>query len=110
MTPSRAARICSAPGCGVIVERGRCTAHAVTQQERRFKDPEQQRFYNSTRWKQLRAIVRSQEPRCRICTVNQSTNVDHIDGNWSNNDRANLRALCSSCEKTRTGQQHRGGL
>lgn len=43
-----------------------------------------------------------------ICRTNPSTNVDHIDGNWRNNERSNLRALCSECERTRTGRQHRG--
>lgn len=66
-----ARRICSAPGCGTVVERGRCPAHEVKQNDRRQKDPEQ-----------VRAIVRAQEPMCRICTAMPSTNVDHIDGDW----------------------------
>lgn len=107
MSPARAARICSAPGCGVIVERGRCPAHLVKQEARREREPEQRAFYNSTAWKKLRALVRAQEPWCRICTVNPTTNVDHIDGEWRHNERENLRGLCTSCERSRTGRQHR---
>lgn len=72
----------------------------------RAKDPEQRKFYNSTQWKKLRAIVRYREPFCRICKENPSTNVDHIDGDWRNNGFDNLRALCTGCEKAHTGRQH----
>lgn len=90
-----------------MVERGRCPAHQVKQNDRRQKDPAQVAFYNSTAWKKLRAMIRAQEPWCRICTVNRTTNVDHIDGDWRHNQRENLRGLCTECEKTRTGRQHR---
>lgn len=101
---SRAPRICITPGCPNLVP---CPVHTVTQDQRREKDPEQARFYRSSRWTRLSKLVRAQEPICRLCERRPSTNVDHIDGDWRNNERANLRALCSSCERTRTGKQHR---
>lgn len=104
MSPSRAARICTAPGCPNVVP---CEVHTVTQNERRAKDPEQRRFYDSARWKSLRSLVRKQEPMCRLCGEKRSTNVDHVDGDWRNNERANLRALCTDCEKRHTARQHR---
>lgn len=105
MSPTRPGRPCATPGCPLIVHgASHCPAH---EQTRRYKPEEQRRFYNSTRWKKLRAIVRAQEPICRICFTNPSTSVDHIDGDWQNNERSNLRAVCTSCEKTRTAVQHR---
>lgn len=105
VSPIRPGRPCAAPHCSAIVfNTSHCPTHETT---RRRKDPEQVKFYNSTRWKKLRAIVRAQEPICRICKVNPSTNVDHIDGDWQHNERENLRALCSTCEPSRTARQHR---
>jgi 5-methylcytosine-specific restriction endonuclease McrA len=54
----------------------------------------------------LRAIVRHRDRMCVLCGLRPSTNVDHADGNWRNNDLANLRGLCSQCERSRTGRQH----
>jgi 5-methylcytosine-specific restriction endonuclease McrA len=70
------------------------------------KDTAQAQFYGSTGWKRLREYVRGQEPVCQLCGRRPSTNVDHIDGDWRNNSRANLRALCTPCERSHTARQH----
>ena len=71
------------------------------------KDPEQARFYGSKEWKQTRARVKREEPVCRICRANPTSTVDHIDGDYRNRARSNLRGLCGTCEASRTGRQHR---
>jgi 5-methylcytosine-specific restriction endonuclease McrA len=106
----RAARICSAPGCPELVQgASRCPAHLVTQDQRRDKDPAQRKFYSSARWKALSKFVRQQEPTCRICSAAQSQQVDHKDGNWRNNSRENLQAICKPCHLAKSGAEHRGG-
>src|SRR5690606_16294635 len=85
----------------------RCLCHALPDGRRKLrKDPEQVRFYRSAQWKALRATVLAEEPVCRICSNEPATVVDHIDGNWRNNSRGNLRGLGVRCERRRTARQH----
>lgn len=74
--------------------------------KRARSDTGQARFYGSAKWKALRAQVRREEPVCRICQSAPTASVDHIDGNWRNNARGNLRGLCNACERSHTGRQH----
>ena len=105
--PSRPKRTCAQPGCGALVDGGRCPAHEAKRTNRQAKDPEQVRFYGSAYWKRLRAIIRRRDPVCVMCQRRPSQTVDHIDGNWRNNDPGNLRGLCRPCEASHTGRQHR---
>lgn len=85
-----------------MVSKGRCTRHTIV----REKDPEQAKYYGSAEWKRTRAQVRREEPFCRLCKVNPTQVVDHVDGNWRNRSRRNLRGLCGTCNNKRTGAQH----
>jgi hypothetical protein len=90
---------------------GYCPAHAhLAQQGERQQTPAQRRFYNSGFWKRLRAVVRAQEPLCRLCLdagrATPTQLVDHIDGDWRNNDRSNLRGLCLECHTALSAHQH----
>lgn len=82
----------------------RCPAHPRHAERR--KDPAQAAFYSSMKWRRLRAQVKREQPICAICRVRPSQVVDHVDGDWRNNERINLRGLCRPCEARRTGQQH----
>lgn len=100
---AKPAHPCGQPGCPVLVHgRPHCPEHTVE----RKRDPEQARFYGSSRWQKLRAMVRRQQPLCQMCRNAPSAVVDHIDGNWRNNRMDNLRGLCSPCERSHTGRQH----
>ena len=114
MSPYAPARPCAYPSCPALVREGRyCPQHLhlAPPPAQRKVDPEQRRFYGSGRWKALRTLVKAEEPLCRLCLEagrsSPSTTVDHIDGNWRNNERENLRGLCLPCEASRTGRQHR---
>jgi flagellar biosynthesis/type III secretory pathway ATPase len=55
-------------------------------------------------WERRRKIVvEEQENKCLMCGLsmwlgqNLNLQIDHIDGNNSNNKRENLRALCANC-------------
>jgi 5-methylcytosine-specific restriction enzyme A len=98
----RPLRPCTEPGCATLVKRGRCSDHLVE----RPKNPDQQRFYGSTRWKALRTLVKKQEPICRMCRRKPTKVADHIDGDWRNNARENLRGLCTDCNAEHTARQH----
>lgn len=68
------------------------------------------------RWMTLRAVVLSEEPTCRSCTmrgrVTASEEVDHIipleDG--GTDDRSNLQGLCGDCHKQKHGAMPRIGV
>jgi 5-methylcytosine-specific restriction protein A len=102
MSPTAASRPCLSPGCSALVKNGYCTDH----RRERPKDPDQARFYASTRWKKLRAIIRARDPICKLCEVRPSQNVDHISGEWRDNRPENLRGLCNDCERSHTARQH----
>lgn len=101
--PTRPYRICAEPGCGALTRTGRCDAHQVE----RKKDPEQRKFYGSSRWQTIRALVRKQEPYCALCGTNPTEVVDHVNGQYMDCRRENLRGLCRPCHNSITGQQHR---
>lgn len=67
------------------------------------------RFYNCSRWLNLRALILSEQPLCRHCEVRGlteiATEVDHIipiieGGNPTS--RENLQPLCASCHSRKT--------
>lgn len=55
-------------------------------------------------WRSIRVkVLRRDDYRCRFCGA-VATDVDHIGSRYNHNIE-NLRALCSSCHKKRTGKQ-----
>lgn len=100
----RARAICAVHRCPRIATHGgKCAEHHTP----RKRDPAQTRFYGSSHWKDLRARVRREEPTCALCGTAPSEVVDHVDADWRNNARTNLRALCKPCNASHTGRQHR---
>lgn len=95
--PTRPRRPCAAPGCGVLVSRGRCESHRRASRHARGYGKE---------WQPIRERILTEQPFCRICRENgrvtAANEVDHIDGNSRNNDPANLRSLCKPCHSRKT--------
>ncbi|MFA4294428.1 HNH endonuclease signature motif containing protein [Xanthomonas perforans] len=67
---------------------------------------------NSTAWRKLRAVHLAGEPLCRSCAqggrVTAATDVDHIDGDDSNNASSNLQSLCHACHSSKTAKENGG--
>lgn len=106
---------CASPGCAAASKAGElhCPKHAGERRKARAeRQAEGQSFYQSTVWKRLRKIVLNEEPLCRACMarsiVNPANEVDHIDGDFTNNERANLQPLCKSCHSQKTVRENRG--
>ncbi|MBB4126231.1 5-methylcytosine-specific restriction protein A [Xanthomonas translucens] len=67
---------------------------------------------NSVRWRRIRAAHLAVEPLCRLCAarglVVAATDVDHVDGDDSNNDPGNLQSLCHPCHSRKTARENGG--
>lgn len=68
---------------------------------------------NTARWQRLRASVLAERPLCAHCfargQIVSATDVDHADGDPSNNARSNLQSLCHQCHSTKTMRERNGG-
>jgi 5-methylcytosine-specific restriction protein A len=122
MSPMKAQRPCSHPGCPELISFGsRCEAHRRQSQSlqtaRRMERPELKRdkaFYDSALWRRVRMEVLRQEPWCRACKAagraTLADMVDHIVRIQDNGERlarANLQALCSVCHNAKRGRESR---
>lgn len=73
-------------------------------------------WYNSKRWKVLRAQVLSEEPLCRLCKeqnkITAATVVDHKEPHRGDEtlmwDRKNLQPSCKSCHDKKTSRFDNG--
>jgi len=86
----------------------------TTQHKRPERNRQQGRALHtgSKRWRTLRALVLQQEPLCRECAkddiLRAATQVDHVDGDDSNNDLSNLQPLCHRCHSKKTAREDGG--
>lgn len=64
---------------------------------------------NGAAWRRLRASVLSEQPLCPRCQeagyLVLAHEVDHIDGDATNNERGNLEGLCKLHHSQKTGRQ-----
>jgi len=85
------------------------------QSGRRFKN----KWYNTTRWRKLRAVKLSESPLCIICdkegVITLANVVDHISNVSSGDSPAqmeqmmwdynNLQSVCDSCHNKKSGKE-----
>ena len=73
------------------------------------------KFYQSPRWRRLRALILQREPLCRECKkqsrITEAKVMDHIvsirlGGERLNED--NLQPLCHSCHNSKSGKEGNG--
>jgi len=86
----------------------RCSpVHQVEQTDRQAK---RALATNSSAWRRIRTRVLFEQPLCpnHIDRIVPATQVDHIDGNASNNARDNLQGLCASCHSSKTNREQGG--
>lgn len=78
----------------------------------RDADPRRTIPLNSARWRKLRATMLARHPLCVDCfahgRVTPATDVDHDDGDPSNNAPENLVSRCHSCHSTKTMRERLG--
>ena len=69
-------------------------------------------FYNTTEWRTLRSVVLAQEPICKVCGKEFSTEVDHILPRVTYAhlalERSNCQGLCRSCHSKKTKRETAG--
>jgi len=98
--------VCAAPGCGALVRKGRCPAHAL--QRNRERGSSTERGYDSD-WRKVREVKLSMEPLCHDCMdrgrVTPANEVHHIE-KFRNRPELrlkleNLMSLCGPCHDAR---------
>ena len=111
--PRKPSRPCSYPGCPQLVTvdgPSYCITHS-RQLHRAYQaqrsDGEEQRFYRSSRWRQLRNWQLRQEPSCAGCGE-PATEVDHrLPLRHGGEPLAvdNLQSLCRSCHQRKSARE-----
>ena len=110
--PSKPMRPCSHCGCNQLVVSGYCDHHKKDKQTYdRYRGSSTERGYGA-RHRRIREVVRREEPLCMECLktgqVTPSNEMEHIDGNALNTERANLQMLCKACHSRKTIREQGG--
>lgn len=75
--------------CGEPSQDSYCPAH----REPKKTNP----IHGTQRWRRLSKRLRRMQPFCTECGSTERLQVDHIDGDPTNNVLENLRVLCEPC-------------
>ena len=118
--PTRAPTPCRQPGCGALLSTpGYCDAHRVAMHRdygraRRAFDSELG-FYQSPRWRAVRAAFLREHPVCRACDalglLVPAVVADHVQPLKDGGERfgwSNLQSLCVSCHNRKTARENAG--
>lgn len=110
VSPTAPKKPCAQPGCPELVPRTqtRCTEHTTEHYRRQDAQRDRSGFYQSARWRKVRAIVLSEEPFCRACRKQPSNEVDHVVPRAQGGEpfeRGNLQGMCKPCHSTKTAME-----
>ena len=109
------AKICGEPGCSALVPPTQtyCAAHA-REPRKPFANAVRHNaeFYNTARWRKLRAEVLERQPCCIRCGASRSgLHVHHLvpprGDEFAFFDAGNLTVLCGSCHRLETAGETR---
>lgn len=111
-------KLCNHPGCRRFAEEGSryCSEHRIEPQKKEFKGgwltDSQKAFYNSTRWRNLKAELLSENPVCQMCGMNPAEECHHSfpAGYDFHNpadffDESRIICLCRDCHQKVTRQR-----
>lgn len=90
---TRAAKLCSQPGCHALQP---CADHPKTAwagSTRRARLPKG--------WDKRRRTILDRDPICKVCNEALSTEVDHITPG-DDHSHANLQGICKACHAKKT--------
>ena len=114
----RPKRPCRYPRCSRLTtsKHGYCPTHkkSTDKSYELTRETATQRGYTKRTWQNLRKIVLNNNPLCkdpfdthrRYGETTPATEVDHIDGDRTNNAMENLQPLCKPCHSRKTAQEH----
>jgi hypothetical protein len=119
------------PGCPELTRGGPCERHRAERHQRidatrgtsttrgygphwRIHRMRVLRHLPATAYRDAQGVIRGHGPLCVMCQVldqqrTPATDVDHIDGDVTNNVDLNLRPLCHRCHSARTAKDQSFG-
>jgi 5-methylcytosine-specific restriction enzyme A len=103
--PYRPDKPCPEPGCGALVNQGRCPRHRRAPQFRQTARPERDDYYGSASWKQLREqALKLYGRQCSRCLSTVGLHVDHVTprAEGGADEISNLVVLCHSHHSSKT--------
>ena len=95
-------RPCIHPDCAALVESpaNRCEAHRVEDRRGRQARGLTGQRGSTRRWRKIRRRALERDGyRCVKCNRPYPLEVDHIDGDSTNDDLENLQTLCVGCHR-----------
>jgi 5-methylcytosine-specific restriction endonuclease McrA len=113
LMPYRPARACTrSMNCPhVVTDAKPCPVHGRVAQDGAWAQPSSKagQRLRGRAWMVIRHQILSEEACCYLCGGGGTSadEIDHVDGNPGNNDRANLRRCCQPCNKTKGQRESR---
>ena len=85
----------------------KCTTENTKHYDKKVRDQDRKKFYNSSEWKKVRLLVLTSNPFCIECGHPADT-VDHIvaiKNGGAKLDLKNLQSMCKSCHNIKENEE-----